>query len=167
MKRIIKTIISMVLVLSVLAPFSTCFGASVKGDMDSDGKIELSDVREIMRLASSMEVLTEEAIAKGDMDSDGVVTIADVKKALSKAVDIDPSTLSRWKKGLTVPDKYHLRLICEYFHIAEDSLRTEFLFLDLEPVTTQSKKNLCKEWIDQMSPEEFDALFPALKKLIK
>lgn len=84
-----------------------------------------------------------------------------------KAVDIDPSTLSRWKKGLTIPDKYHLRLICEYFHMAEDSLRTEFLFLDLEPVTTQSKKNLCKEWIDQMSPEEFDALFPALKKLIK
>lgn len=86
---------------------------------------------------------------------------------LVSAVDIDPSTLSRWKKGLTIPDKYHLRLICEYFHITEDLMRTGFLFLDLEPVTTQSKKNLCKEWIEQMSPEEFDALFPALKKLIK
>ena len=74
----------MVLVLSVLAPFSTCFGASIKGDMDSDGEIKLLDVREIMRLASSMEVLTEEAVAKADMDSDGAVTMADVKKALSK-----------------------------------------------------------------------------------
>ena len=95
MKRIIKTIISMVLVLSVLAPFSTCFGASVKGDMDADGKIELSDVREIMRLASLMEIPTEETILKADMDSDGAVTMEDVKSALSEAVDIDP----QWSLG--------------------------------------------------------------------
>ena len=106
MKRITKTIISMVLVLSVLAPFSTCFGASVKGDMDSDGKIELSDVREIMRLASSMEVLTQEAVAKADMDSDGAVTMADVKKALSKAVDIDPNWTLNKITQLTPSEKH-------------------------------------------------------------
>ncbi len=86
---------------------------------------------------------------------------------LVKAVDIDPSTLSRWKKGITLPDKYHQRLICEYFHVTDKALRSEFFFLDIEPVTTQSKKNLCKEWIDLMLPEDFEALFPAIKKLIK
>ena len=88
-------------------------------------------------------------------------------KEFFDSVHIDRSTLSRWKNGLTIPDKYHLRLICEYFHISEFMLRTEFLFLDIEPITTQSKKNICKEWIDNMSPEEFDALFPAIKKLIR
>ncbi len=91
MKRIFKNIISMVLVLCVLAPFSTCFAASVKGDMDSDGKVELSDVRELMRLASGMETPSEETLTKGDMDSDGAITLKDVKKALSKAVDINPN----------------------------------------------------------------------------
>lgn len=90
MNRIFKTIISMVLVLCVLAPFSTCFGATVKGDMDSDGKIKLSDVRKMMRIASSMEIPTEEDVLIADMDSDGAVTMADVKKALIKAVDINP-----------------------------------------------------------------------------
>ena len=82
MKRIFKTIISMVLVLSVLAPFSTCFGASIKGEMDSDGEIKLLDVREIMRLASLMETPTEESVLKADMDSDGAITMVDVKKEL-------------------------------------------------------------------------------------
>ncbi len=90
MKKILKNLISMVLVLCVLAPFSTCLCANVKGDMNNDGKIKLSDVREIMRLASSMELLTEEAIVKADMDSDGMVTLTDVKKALFEAVDINP-----------------------------------------------------------------------------
>ncbi len=91
MKKILKTIIAMVLVLSVLAPFSTCICASVKGDMNSSGKITLSDVRKIMRIASGMEIPTEEEIIKADMNSDGSVTMADVKTALAKAVDIDPS----------------------------------------------------------------------------
>lgn len=89
MKRFFKTIISMVLVLSVLAPFSTCLGASVKGDMNGDGKIKLADVRHIMRLASSIELPTEKTTAKADMNSDGAVTIEDVKVALSKAIDVD------------------------------------------------------------------------------
>ncbi len=90
MKKIIKIIISTVLVLCVLAPFSTCFCADIKGDMDSDGKVEISDVREIMRLASSMEALMQSTLSKADMDSDGSVTLTDVKAALSKAVDINP-----------------------------------------------------------------------------
>ena len=90
MRRFFKTIVSMVLVLSVLAPFSTCFAASVKGDMDSDGQIKLSDVRQILRLASLMQTPTEEMLEIADMNSDGAVTIDDAETALSKAVDIAP-----------------------------------------------------------------------------
>ncbi len=106
MKKILKTIISVVLVLSVLAPFSTCLCADIKGDMNSDGEITLSDVHEIMRLASLMEIPTEEIIEKADMNSNGVITLRDVKAALAKAVDINPS----WTLGKITqitPSKKH------------------------------------------------------------
>lgn len=91
MKKIFKTIISMVLVLCLLAPFSTCFAADVKGDVDSDGKIKLSDARRILRFASMQEIPTEEMLLKADMNSDGAITIADVKKVLLKAIDVNPN----------------------------------------------------------------------------
>lgn len=106
MKRVFKTIISMILVLCMLAPFSTCFAASVKGDMDSDGKIKLSDVQRIMRLASKMEIPTEKTLPKADMNSDGAVTMEDVKKALSKAVDINPNRTLNKITQIT-PSKKH------------------------------------------------------------
>lgn len=106
MRRILKTIVSMVLVLCTLAPFSTCFSAGVKGDMDSDGKIKLSDVRQIMRLAALKELPTEEAISKADMDSDGIISLSDVKSALSKAVDINPKWTLNKITQLT-PSKKH------------------------------------------------------------
>lgn len=92
MRKAFKSLISTVLLLSLFASFSTVFATDIKGDMNSDGKIKLSDVREIMRLASSMETITEEALSEADMDSDGSITLNDVKDALSKAVDINP----RW-----------------------------------------------------------------------
>lgn len=91
MKKILKRIISMVLVLCITAPFATCFAAEVKGDVDSDGEIKLSDARRILRIAAGQEIPTEEMLLKADIDSDGAVTIEDVKQVLSKAVDVKPN----------------------------------------------------------------------------
>ncbi len=107
MKRVFKTIISMVLVLCMLAPFSTCFAASVKGDMNSDGKIKLADVHKIMRLASGMENPTKSTLSKADMNSDGKVTLEDVKKALSKAVDVNPKYTLNKITQLTPSEKHN------------------------------------------------------------
>ena len=119
MNRIFKTVISMVLVLCVLAPFSTCFGASVKGDMDSGGKIELSDVRKIMRIASSMEIPTEEDILIADMDSDGMITMADVKSALSKAVDINPDWTLNKVTQITPSQKHNSSTKMKFCKVTE------------------------------------------------
>lgn len=97
----------MVLVLCVLSPFSTCFCASIKGDMNSDGKIKLSDVHEIMRLASGIEIPTEESLSKADMNSDGAITIEDVKSALSKAVDINPNWTLNKITQITPSEKHN------------------------------------------------------------
>ena len=107
MKKIFKTIISMVLALSVLAPFTTCLCADVKGDMNSDGEISLSDVREIMRIASGIEAPSEEAFVKADMNSNGFVTMRDVKAALAKAVDINPSWTIGKITQLTPSEKHN------------------------------------------------------------
>lgn len=107
-KHSLKNIVSMVLVLCLLAPFSTCFAASVKkGDMNSDGKIKLADVHEIMRLASGMKAITEESLSKADMNSDEAVTLEDVKAALSKAVDINPNWTLNKITQLTPSEKHN------------------------------------------------------------
>lgn len=119
MKRIFKTIISMVLVLSVLAPFSTCLCADIKGDMDSDGEIRLSDVREIMRIASGMEIQTEEAILKADMNSDGGITMEDVKSTLAKAVDLDPNRTLRKITQLYPSQKHNSSTRMQFCKVTE------------------------------------------------
>ena len=107
MKRIFKTIISMVLVLCMLAPFATCLSAKIKkGDMDADGKIRLSDAERLLRIAAGVEIPTEKILSIADMDSDGAVTIEDVKKALEKAVDINPEWTLKKIVQLT-PDEKH------------------------------------------------------------
>ena len=85
-----------------------------------------------------------------------------------EAIGINPSTLSRWKQGKTKPDKYAQKQIAQFFGLNDSEvLRTELLFLDLEPVSTQQKKQACKKMIDDMDRKSFDAIYAALKKVLK
>ena len=82
-------------------------------------------------------------------------------------IGVNPSTLTRWKQGKTKPDKYALSQIAKYFGIKDvDDLRTQFLFLELEPVSTQQKKQQCKKMIDEMDKDAFEAIFVALGKML-
>ena len=85
----------------------------------------------------------------------------------AEEIGVNPSTLTRWKQGKTKPDKYALSQIAKYFGIKDvDELRTQFLFLELEPVSTRQKKQQCKKMIDEMDKEAFEAIFVALGKLL-
>ncbi len=106
MRKIFKSFVAVCLVFSLMSGFTQAFAANVKGDMNSDGKIKLSDVHEILRIASSMELPSEAELSKADMDSDGSVTIEDVRKALSKAVDVNPAWTLNKITQLT-PSKKH------------------------------------------------------------
>ena len=79
-----------------------------------------------------------------------------------------PSTLTRWKQGISKPDKHAQIQIAKYFGLRDsEDLKTKLLFLDLESVTTQQKKQECKQLIDNMNNNDFEMIFPALKKMLK
>ena len=83
-------------------------------------------------------------------------------------IGVNPSTLTRWKQGKTKPDKYAQTQIARYFGFRDaNDLRGKFLFLDLDPVSTQQKKQDLKSRIDAMGKEEFESLYEALKALKK
>lgn len=85
-----------------------------------------------------------------------------------EAVGVNPSTLTRWKQGVTRPDKESQRRICAYFGYPDaEVLTTGFLFLGLGPVSDQQRRRLCKTLIDDMNKQDFDKLYPALLKLLK
>ena len=88
--------------------------------------------------------------------------------AFVDAIGVNPSTLSRWKQGKTLPDRESQLRICKYFGYSDNEvLKTGFLFLNLEPVTSQQKRQECKDLLDGISNEDFDRLYPALIKLLR
>ena len=68
------------------------------GDINLNGKVETTDARLILRLASGLSETTEEQLVYGDMNSDGVISVEDAILALKKAIDIESS-------GVVIPDK--------------------------------------------------------------
>lgn len=66
------------------------------GDMDSNGKVETSDARLILRFAADMEIATDEMLLLADMNSDGAITVEDAILALRQAISIG---------GVIIPDK--------------------------------------------------------------
>lgn len=85
-----------------------------------------------------------------------------------KIIGVNPSTLTRWKQGKTKPDRYAQKQIATFFGLKDaESLWKDLLFLDLEPVTTQQKKNECKKLIDNLDRKYFEAIYVALKKVLK
>ena len=85
-----------------------------------------------------------------------------------ETLQIRGSTLTRWKNGTMKPSKHFQEKICKYFGIPDvDTLKTAYLFLGLSPVSTSQKKVECKRLIDGIHREDFEAIYPALIKLLK
>lgn len=77
------------------------------------------------------------------------------------------STLTRWKSEASRPDRYARNQIARYFGFGnEEELKTRFLFLEQEPVTTEQKKKICRKRIDEMDRKTFDSVYPKLLELL-
>ena len=88
--------------------------------------------------------------------------------AFVNSIEVNPSTLTRWKQGKSKPDKYAQEQIAYYFGLKDaEDLKSELLFLDLDPVSTQQKKQECKRLIDEMSKDDFERIFAGLRKMLK
>ena len=85
-----------------------------------------------------------------------------------KEIGVNPSTVSRWKQGLTKPDKYSQANICRYFGYHDTAvLRNSYILFGLEPVSCEQKKQRIKEMIESMDKDTFESIYPALEKLLK
>lgn len=76
--------------------------AILLGDMDFNGKVETTDARLVLRVASGLEALTAEYLTYGDMNEDGVVSVEDAVLCLKKAIEIQENETIG---GVVIPDK--------------------------------------------------------------
>lgn len=89
MKRFLKV---MSVLLSSIAFFGTlpiANAATLRGDIDADGKVTLVDARYAMRYASLIDKPNATQKKLADMDGDGTVTISDAIAIMSSAVSVD------------------------------------------------------------------------------
>ena len=63
-------------------------GTASSGDITSDGVVAVDDALVVLRVAASIEKLTDDILAKGDMDGDGKITVADALVVLRIAVNL-------------------------------------------------------------------------------
>ena len=73
-----------------IIPFfkQTSAPASMKGDLDGDKEITVSDALRALRIAAKLVQPTEEDIATGDVDYDGEITVSDALKILRVAAKL-------------------------------------------------------------------------------
>ncbi len=111
MKKMYKISSVLLCIILLLSSFSiTAFAEDgeteeptiLLGDMDLDGKVETTDARLILRVASGIEAPCDDYLIYGDMNSDGVVSVEDAVLALKKAVEIQENESVG---GVVIPDK--------------------------------------------------------------
>ncbi len=90
--KLTKKLSAILIIISIMASFIQVSAADIKGDMNGDGKLKLSDARAIMKISSGVLSVSEEKFQKADVDNDGEVTLEDAYRVILKAVDIEKLT---------------------------------------------------------------------------
>jgi len=88
-------------------------------------------------------------------------------KQLAAALDVHPTTVSRWSGGKQQPPAATRERLCRYFgKPAGTDLTTEPLFLDPTPHSEQGMRDRLENYIRQMSVRTLRELYPALERLL-
>jgi transcriptional regulator with XRE-family HTH domain len=89
------------------------------------------------------------------------------KKALAAALDLDPTTVSRWLNGTYVPHGQTLQQLVSYFGLpAGTDLRSEPVFLSVEPIAITQRRVWLHQRIDALPLDALRELYPALRLLL-
>lgn len=90
------------------------------------------------------------------------------RKTLAKSLGVHEVTISRWYAGSQVPTPRHYQALGEFFGLDRNlDIRTEPIFLSLEPVTVADRKKWLQERIEQLDTTFLRELFPVLKRLFQ
>lgn len=89
------------------------------------------------------------------------------KGTYARAIGVDVSTISRWRRCVAKPSRAHLTKLAEQFALDRGTdLESEPLFLSLTPVSLAQRRSWLKRQIDRITPQEMNDLFPALRLLL-
>ena len=96
MKKISRTIVLMLLVVSVLMTsaitvFATTEKTSLLGDADLDGRVSICDATAIQKHVAQLKELSDDGILTGDVDNNGRVDIRDATSIQKHLVKLDCS----------------------------------------------------------------------------
>lgn len=90
-----------------------------------------------------------------------------MKGEYATALDVDLSTISRWRRGKAKPTRSHVDKLGAKFLLEPDvDLEETPLFLSLTPSSVGARRDWIKTKIDQLSPTELHELFPAFRRLL-
>lgn len=90
-----------------------------------------------------------------------------MKGEYAKALGVDLSTISRWRRGKAKPTRFHIDKLCiKFFLDPELNLEEQPLFLSPTPTSIAARREWIKTKLDKLSPSELNELFPAFHRLL-
>lgn len=90
-----------------------------------------------------------------------------VQKDMCAELDVNCSTIYRRKVEI-VPHKAPRQAVCRYFGLPiEVELTCDPVFLSVEPLGTQVRRNWMKDRIDAMPDHQLIEFFPALRRMVE
>lgn len=106
MKKAIKRVFVFLVLISMISSSFNVSAASVKGDINGDGKVKTADARIVMKIISGISNANSSTLKKADVNNDGSVTIADVKEILAIATDVQTQNTLSAVTQLSPKDKH-------------------------------------------------------------
>ena len=90
------------------------------------------------------------------------------KAGLAEVLKVDPTTLSRWNRGVRPRRAEDLAGIRAYFAIdATVDLEVDRIYLSFQPVTLTDRRRRLIEMIEHLPHDQLGPLLPALEKLLR
>jgi len=90
-----------------------------------------------------------------------------MKGQYAKSLEVDISTISRWRRGQVRPSRSHINALLSKFALSpEVDLEKTPLFLSPVPVSLAQRREWLKTRIERLPAEQLMELFPALQRLL-
>lgn len=141
---------------------------------DQVGETECSQLARAIGMAAEAETLRFADMVGADCDvlRENLAYLMNAlghggKKALAAKLSVDPTTISRWLNGASQPSEATLRQLATHFGVpAGTDLRSDPVFLSLEPVALSERKQWLVSRLESLSADELRDLYPALRRML-
>lgn len=107
-KRVLSVILALVMVIAVFSCAAFAYEDDIDGimgDADGNGKVELADVRMVLKAAAgTMSIPDENVVRRCDINADGILSLYDARRILRATIGLDTLEPSGAFKGVVDAD---------------------------------------------------------------